>query len=162
GEDLDRELEAGDVRLTMGGEPTFVSIDDMDGEEWNTAAMGPHKRRLAGDLLNGIRDTFAPGGLLHFGQGKWYPGESLPRWAFACYWRTDGHPLWQDPALVGHPDRNYGYGDAEAEAFAEALAERLRVGKAYVIAAYEDPLAYVLKERQLPVNLDTLATDLDD
>jgi transglutaminase-like putative cysteine protease len=32
------ELAQGDVRLTMGGEPTFVSIDDMDGAEWNFTA----------------------------------------------------------------------------------------------------------------------------
>ena len=49
GERIDGELVAGDVRLTMGGEPTFVSMDDMDGDEWNTEAMGPNKRRLAGE-----------------------------------------------------------------------------------------------------------------
>ena len=162
GHRLDRELEAADVRLTIGGEPTFVSIDDMDGEEWNTAAHGPAKLRLAGDLLERLRDTFAPGGLLHFGQGKWYPGESLPRWAFACYWRTDGHPLWADAALAGRPDRDYGYTESNAEAFARALARRLSVDDAHLIAAYEDPLAYIHKERQLPVNLDPIDNQLDN
>ena len=150
------------MRLTMGGEPTFVSIDDMDGEEWNTAAMGPAKRRLGGALLTRVRDAFAPGGLLHFGQGKWYPGESLPRWAFACYWRTDGVPLWHDPSLVGSPDRDDGFDTDDARAFAEALAERLGVGPQYVIAAYEDPLTYIHKERELPVNVDPEHNDLDD
>jgi uncharacterized protein (DUF2126 family) len=162
GDRVDGELEAGDVRLTMGGEPTFVSIDDMDGEEWNTAAMGPSKRRLAGTLLTRVRDTFAPGSLLHFGQGKWYPGESLPRWAFTCYWRSDGVPLWRDPALVGSPDRNDGFDNDDARTFAEALAERLGVGRQYVLDAYEDPLAYIHKERQLPVDVDPEHNDLDD
>ena len=162
GDRVDQELAAGDVRLTMGGEPTFVSIDDMDGDEWNTAAMGPGKRRLGGTLLSRLRETFAPGGLLHFGQGKWYPGESLPRWAFSCYWRTDGKPLWQDMTLVADLERDYGFGTDEAQSFAEALADRLSVGRAHVIAAYEDPLAYVHKERQLPFNVDPEHNTLDD
>ena len=162
GDRVDTELAAGDVRLTMGGEPTFVSIDDMDGEEWNTAATGPAKRRLAGALLRRLRDSFAPGGLLHFGQGKWYPGESLPRWAFTCFWRTDGLPLWRDAALLAEDDRDYGYGVADARMFAEALAERLSVGPEHLLTAYEDPLAYVHKERQLPVNVDPEDNKLDD
>ena len=84
GHEVDGELSGGDVRLTMGGEPTFVSIDDMDGAEWNIAALGPRKRELAGDPDQAPEQRFAPGGLLHFGQGKWYPGESLPRWALGC------------------------------------------------------------------------------
>ncbi len=162
GDRVDHELAAGDVRLTMGGEPTFVSIDDMDGEEWNTAAMGPSKRRLAGDLIRRLREKFAPGALLHSGQGKWYPGESLPRWAFTCYWRQDGHPLWRNPALLAIPDRDYGVGQPQAQAFAEALADRLAVGAENVIAAYEDPLAYIHKESLLPVNVDPVNNKLDD
>jgi uncharacterized protein (DUF2126 family)/transglutaminase-like putative cysteine protease len=162
GDGVDTELSAGDVRLTMGGEPTFVSIDDMDGEEWNTAATGPTKARLAGALLRRLRDTFAPGGLLHYGQGKWYPGESLPRWAYTCFWRTDGLPLWKNAALVADGDRDYGCGNGEARALAEALAERLSVGPEHVLDAFEDPLAYVHKERQLPVNVDPEHNALDD
>ena len=104
GRAIDRDLVAGDVRLTMGGEPTFVSIDDMDGAEWNTAAMGPAKRVLAERLLDRLRQRLAPGGLLHCGQGKWYPGEPLPRWALTCYWRADGVPLWHDRALLASDD----------------------------------------------------------
>jgi uncharacterized protein (DUF2126 family) len=162
GDRVDTDLAAGDVRLTMGGEPTFVSIDDMDGEEWNTDATGPTKAGLAAALLRRVRDTFAPGGLLHHGQGKWYPGESLPRWAYTCFWRTDGLPLWRNPALVADGNRDCRYGTAEARAFAEGLAERLSVGRDHVLAAFEDPLAYVHKERQLPVNVDPEHNALDD
>jgi uncharacterized protein (DUF2126 family)/transglutaminase-like putative cysteine protease len=162
GDQIDAELEAGDVRLTMGGEPTFVSIDDMDGEEWNTAALGPAKLRLAGVLLKRLRRQFAPGGFLHFGQGKWYPGESLPRWAFSCFWRADGLPLWHDPQWVADPDRNYGFGSAEARRFAEELSRTLSIDPEYVISAYEDPLSFIVKERQLPINVDPEDNKLDN
>jgi uncharacterized protein (DUF2126 family)/transglutaminase-like putative cysteine protease len=162
GDQIDEELAAGDVRLTMGGEPTFVSIDDMDGEEWNTAALGSAKLRLAGILLKRLRQHFAPGGFLHFGQGKWYPGESLPRWAFSCYWRTDGLPLWRDLQWIADPDRNYGFGAEHAERFAAEFARTLSVHPDYVITAYEDPLAYVLKERDLPVNVDPKDNKLEN
>ena len=162
GDRIDEELEAGDVRLTVGGEPTFVSIDDMDGEEWNTAAMGPTKQQLAGALIRRLRETYAPGGLLHFGQGKWYPGESLPRWAFTCYWRSDGASLWTNPALIADPTSQGHATEADAERFAEALADRLAVGRTHIIAAYEDPLAYIQQERQLPLNVDPRDNALED
>jgi uncharacterized protein (DUF2126 family)/transglutaminase-like putative cysteine protease len=162
GDRIDQELQAGDVRLTMGGEPTFVSIDDMDGEEWNTGALGPDKLRLSGMLLKGLRERFAPGGFLHFGLGKWYPGESLPRWAFSCYWRADGLPLWRDPDCVADPGRDYGFGAEHAEKFAKELAATLSIDADYVITAYEDPLAYIIKERQLPVNVDPKDNKLED
>ncbi len=161
GEQVDRELRAGDVRLTMGGEPTLVSIDDMEGEEWNTAALGENKKRLSADLLRRLQRRFAPGAFLHYGQGKWYPGESLPRWAMTCYWRSDGMKLWQDPSLAADPSVSYGFTQADAHRFAAHLAERLAVGPQYVIAAYEDPLAYVHKERDLPVNVDPLDNKLE-
>src|SRR5438477_12773445 len=77
GNAVERRLRAGDVRLTMGGEPTFVSLDDMEGAEWNVAAVGPTKERLAATLVERLRERLAPGGLITYGQGKWYPGESL-------------------------------------------------------------------------------------
>ncbi len=79
GHAIDADLKKGDVRLTMGGEPTFVSMDDPDGAEWNFTAVSHKKRILSGELIKRLRKKFAPGSLLHYGQGKWYPGEPLPR-----------------------------------------------------------------------------------
>ncbi len=162
GDQIDGELAAADVRLTMGGEPTFVSIDDMDSPQWTTAALGPHKRERAGELVRRLRDEFAPGALLHFAQGKWYPGEELPRWALNCYWRNDQTPVWRRPELVAD-DRSPGDHDIEdAKRFATHLAERLGVSPRSLMAGYEDPLYYLWKERTLPVNIDPLEVDLDD
>lgn len=150
---VDQRLQAGDVRLTMGGEPTFISIDDMDGAEWNTAAMGPHKRQLAAELLLRLRKQFAPGSLVHFGQGKWYPSESLPRWAFSCFWRRDGVPIQQRDDLIAAEGCDYGHGMAEAEAFTRKLAEQLEVDTGHAVPAFEDPWHYLAKEHRLPPNV---------
>ncbi len=162
GATVDRELQDHDVRLTMGGEPTFVSIDDMDGAEWNTTAVGPNKRRLAESLIRRLQDRFAPGGLLHFGQGKWYPGEQLPRWALACYWRKDGHPIWRNPRLIAGCDENHGHTIDDAEHFLELLAERLHVDSGFAVPAFEDPVYFVRREGQLPVNVDPSDSKLKD
>jgi uncharacterized protein (DUF2126 family)/transglutaminase-like putative cysteine protease len=162
GRQVDADLQAGDVRLTMGGEPTFVSSEDMEGAEWNFDALGPTKRKLAGDVLKRLKDRFAPGGLLYYGQGKWYPGEPLPRWALGCYWRLDGEPVWHDPALVADESIPYGYSTDHAQKFATRLAERLNLNPAYVIPAYEDVWHYLIEEQKLPVNVDPLQRDLKD
>src|SRR5262245_17666242 len=127
GEKVDEDLGAHDVRLTMGGEPTFVSIDDYQSAEWNTAALGPTKRARADTLIRRLRDRFAPGGLLHYGQGKWYPGEPLPRWAFALYWRRDGKPVWRNAALIATETGGYRPLAGDAERFTQAVARRLGV-----------------------------------
>jgi uncharacterized protein (DUF2126 family)/transglutaminase-like putative cysteine protease len=150
---VDKALAKDDVRLTMGGEPTFVSVDDVDGDEWNIAAVGPTKRLLGGRLIEKLTKRFAPGGLLHFGQGKWYPGEPLPRWALTVYWRRDGEKIWLDPALLGREDQEYGHGVAEAERFAEALTARLGFDRSVISPAYEDDWFYADREAKLPVNV---------
>src|SRR6201988_1276393 len=156
GEKGDADLKAHDVRLTMGGEPTFVSVDDLESAEWNIAAVGPTKRGLADDLIRKLRSRFAPGGLLHYGQGKWYPGESLPRWAFGLYWRKDGVPIWKNPGLIADIEGPHKAGIDDAERFAEGAAEKLGVGKDYVLPAYEDPNYWREREQALPINVDPL------
>ena len=138
GRRVDRQLEADDVRLTMGGEPTFVAADDMDGVEWNFTALGERKRVLAGELLLRLRDAFTRGALLHHGQGKWYPGEPLPRWALGLLWRTDGVPLWRDHELL-LADRPGDADAAAAQRLAAAVAEGLGLEADHLIAAREDP-----------------------
>ena len=108
GRRVEQQLSADDVRVTIGGEPTFVAMDDADAPEWNTAATGPTKRRFAADLIHRLRARFAPRGLLHYGQGKWYPGEQLPRWAFSLYWRRDGKDLWRADKLIAEEANDYG------------------------------------------------------
>ena len=154
GHAVDERLRSSDVRLTMGGEPTFVSIDDMQGDEWKTDAVGPTKRGIAAGLLDRLRRRFALHGFTHYGQGKWYPGESLPRWSFTCFWRTDGQPLWNDPDLLANPDQSSQYTVDDAKRFSAALAFRLNVDPSHAVLAYEDALYDLWKEQRLPVNAD--------
>ncbi len=161
GRQIDARLKAGDVRLSVGGEPTFVAAFDRDAPEWNTAAVGPTKRDYADKLIRRLREKFAPGGILHHGQGKWYPGEQLPRWAFSLHWRADGEPLWTDHELVA-PESDSGATIEAAERFAVRLSEHLGVGGDYVQAAYEDPVTFLKQECELPANLEPETNRLDD
>jgi transglutaminase-like putative cysteine protease len=162
GRQVDAELRRLDVRLTMGGEPTFVAIDDRDAAEWNTDALGPTKRLLAADLLWRLRRHYAPTGVVHFGQGKLYPGEQLPRWALGCYWRKDGEPAWHDASLYADERVNYGFGAGDAQRFIRALAGTLGVPAEHVAPGYEDTFYYLWREHRLPVNVDPFDARLDD
>jgi uncharacterized protein (DUF2126 family)/transglutaminase-like putative cysteine protease len=161
GHQIDADLQQSDVRLTMGGEPTFVSIDDMDGAEWTSAALGPVKYKRGDELLRRLRDRFAPKAFLHHGQGKWYPGESLPRWALACYWRKDGQPIWNDPTLVADEADPHPHTENDSRAFALRLMERLGIESHYLLPGFEDIWHYLWKERRLPTNVDPLSNKLE-
>ena len=162
GEKVDADLKVNDVRLTMGGEPTFVSTDDLEGPEWNISAVGPTKRALGDDLIRRLRTRFAPGGLLHFGQGKWYPGESLPRWAFGLYWRKDGVPIWKNSDLIAGIKGPHHAGIEDAERFVQAAAGKLGVDTEFIVPAFEDPNHWQQKEAMLPVNVVPADSKLPD
>ena len=162
GKQVDTDLQAMDVRLTMGGEPTFVSVDDRDGAEWNTTALGPTKRGYAADLVQRLRAKYGANGFLHFGQGKWYPGEQLPRWALSIYWRADGQPCWEDPTLFADEREPSYYTTADAQRFIERLTQRLQLDTQYIAPGYEDVWYYLWRERRLPVNVDPFDSRLDD
>ncbi len=162
GHAIDADLVKHDVRLTMGGEPTFVSLDDPDGPEWNFTAVSHKKRALSGELIKRLRRKFAPGALLHYGQGKWYPGEPLPRYALAAYWRKDGVPVWKDENLIADETRNYGHGAKEAKELATRLAGILGVNPRHLIPGYEDIFYYTWKERRLPSNVTPEKSHLKD
>ena len=162
GERVDADLAVHDVRLTQGGEPTFVSIDDMDGSEWNFTAMGPNKRKLAEGLLHRLKARFAEGGLLQQGQGKWYPGEPLPRWSLSAYWREDGEPLWREPALFADTRTEGKHSIGDAGTLARRLAQVLGLPESMVLTAYEDVPQLLKDEAALPVNLDPLKANLKE
>jgi len=162
GKTVDAALQAGDVRLTMGGEPTFVSIDDFESAEWNTDAVGPTKRDLADELIRRLREKFAPNGLLHHGQGKWYPGESLPRWTFSLYWRRDGKPIWRDLSLIAQEGESKPVTADDAGRLLAAIARNLAISDDHVVPAFEDPAEWILKEGNLPENVTPENSKLKD
>ena len=158
GEQIDAILQADDVRLTQGGEPTFVSADNMDGAEWNIAALGEEKWQLALLLAKRLYQRFAESGVIHYGQGKWYPGEPLPRWALNIYWRKDGLPVWHEPKYLAEKAEDISI--AKLQQFAEQLASRLSINPGYLIPAYEDPWLALDEESRLPTNIDPHQVDL--
>ncbi|MEO5683593.1 MAG: transglutaminase family protein [Chitinophagaceae bacterium] len=159
---VDEDLEKGDVRMTMGGEPTFVSIDDMEGEEWNTGADGKLKRELSHDLIFRLREQFGPSGMIHYGQGKWYPGEPLPRWQYGLFWRKDLYPIWNNINLIAHEKIEKKYTHEHAQAFVKELARHLAVNQENISEAFEDVFYFLWTEGKLPANIDPLQTNSKD
>jgi len=162
GETVDTEMAQMDVRLTMGGEPTFVSVSDRDGAEWNTDALGPTKRGYSTQLIQRLKDQYGEGGFLHFGQGKWYPGEQLPRWALSLYWRTDGEPCWSNKRLFANERDEHRFQTPDAKRFIEHLSARLGLGTQYITPGYEDAWYYMWRERKLPLNVNVFDSKIDD
>lgn len=159
---VDEKFKTQDLRLTMGGEPTFVAVDNMDGEEWNIAALGPTKKKYAHSLLANLQDKFTNGGLLFYGQGKWYPGESLPRWAISCFWRKDGIPIWNNQTLFGDEYYPKNYGEKESYSLIKKITAYLGITDRYLLPGYEDIYYYLWKEGNLPINDDPFKTDLKE
>ncbi|MEM1301143.1 MAG: transglutaminase family protein, partial [Pseudomonadota bacterium] len=161
GATVDDHLARGNVRLTVGGEPTFVAATDRDADEWTIDAVGPTKRSYADRLIRRLRDRFAPGGVLHYGQGKWYPGEQLPRWSFELHWRGDGLPLWGDPDLIA-TEASGKIAPEAARSFVEGLCQRLNVPVENALPAYEDPVEFALREQNLPENATPATNEMAD
>jgi uncharacterized protein (DUF2126 family)/transglutaminase-like putative cysteine protease len=159
---VDNDLFENDVRLSMGGEPTFVSIDDMESDEWNNAADGEHKRFLANNYSRKLLSSFTNGGLLHHAQGKWYPGEPLPRWQTTIFWRKDSKPVWEDSTLLADMNETYPYTNEDAKKFLSELALTLGVSDENILNAYEDPVYYIMKEASMPLDIDVMSYDLKD
>jgi transglutaminase-like putative cysteine protease len=162
GHAVDVDLQTNDVRLTMGGEPTFVSMDDPEGEEWNTTALGPTKRRLATEVYQRLRRRYGAHGVVHFGQGKWYPGEQLPRWSLNCFWRADGEPVWREDALIADESQPGNVPAERANEFLQGIAHRLGLNQRDIFSAYEDSFYYLWRERRLPANVDPFDSRLED
>ncbi len=162
GEQVDRELAQEDVRLTMGGEPTYVATTDRDAREWNLDALGPTKRGYATELVQKLRAEYGKGGFLHFGQGKWYPGEQLPRWALSIFWRADGQPSWRNPKLFADERIPSSYTSEDAKRFIHLLSAKLNLTDEYIESAYEDVWYYLWRERRLPANVDPFDSKLED
>jgi uncharacterized protein (DUF2126 family)/transglutaminase-like putative cysteine protease len=150
---VDAALARGDVRLTMGGEPTFVAATDRDAPEWNIDALGPTKRHYAGRLIRKLTPLWAKGAALTYSMGKHYPGEQLPRWAIHAHWRADGEKVWRDTSLLASDDDTGSATSLDAAKFAAALAERLQVDPGLVNPAYEDVHYYLWREKRLPANV---------
>ena len=162
GFEVDKELEAGDVRLTMGGEPTFVSVDDMESDQWNTAADGAHKRTLAADLSHRLLDRFGKNGMLHHTQGKWYPGEPLPRWEIGIYWRKDQKPIWKDTSLLAGFTEETPVAAASEATFLRTLTSYLGCSSEMVQPVFEDTFYFLWEQGKLPLDTDPSKLDLKE
>ncbi|MCH4552569.1 transglutaminase family protein [Aestuariibaculum lutulentum] len=159
GHKVEKQLQKGDVRLTMGGEPTFVSIDDMEAPEWNTEADGPHKRELAKNLSARLYESFAKGAIIHQAQGKWYPGEPLPRWQIEICWRKDGKKIWNNKKLFSIFSEKAKIPKNADKLFLQTLTKHLGVTDKTIIPTYEDAFYFLWQEGQMPIDIDPTKED---
>ncbi|MEZ4883591.1 MAG: transglutaminase family protein [Chitinophagales bacterium] len=162
GETVEETLQRGDVRLTMGGEPTFVGTEDRDSPEWNDDADGENKRKQALQLAQKLKNHFAANGFIHFGQGKWYPGEPLPRWQYAIFWRKDGKALWIDESLAADPTKDYGMTEKHSETFIKTLSTQLGINEKNCLPCYEDIYYFLWEKNNLPVQVNPEDIDKED
>ncbi|WCL49344.1 transglutaminase family protein [Leptospira sp. GIMC2001] len=151
GSDIDRRIEKNQIHLTIGGEPTFVSTENREDNEWNFGAMGPNKYKISEKLIYKLKEKYSTNSLLQYCQGKWYPGELIPRWSINCYWRKDNEPIWKDFKLLATENEPGKNTVQDSSKFIEALANELRVSKKFILPAYEDIVYYIWKEATLPV-----------
>ncbi|GDX76743.1 hypothetical protein LBMAG41_18190 [Cyanobium sp.] len=95
--EVDRRLGAAGIRLTLGGEPTYVPLEPS-GAEWSVAADGPTKLPMARAMARELQRTTWPGSTLLYCPGKRYEGEVNPRWALRLVTGLDGQPAVRWPA----------------------------------------------------------------
>ena len=122
----ERRLAAAGIRLTLGGEPTYVPLLP-EGAEWSVSADGPTKLPMARRLARELQLQVWPNSTLLYCPGKRYEGEVNPRWALRLIQRSDGTaPVrWAAPCQPGEtgtpPD------GPTARAWIDRLSQRLGV-----------------------------------
>jgi len=137
GKSIDLKLNAMDVRLTMGAEPTFVSQDHPEENEWSIFALGKQKKEMADSLLQLLFYAFAKGGVIQYGQGKWCSGELQPRWSLNCYWRKDGLKIWTNQDLLAAEMSTTDYCTRDLQPWMNHLVEQLHLSPEFIRTAYE-------------------------
>lgn len=126
---VDATFAAHGVRLTLGGEPTYIPVDPQ-GPEWSVTALGPTKLRYAYALADALIEQSLPNAVAIYSPGKFYPGEVNPRWAINLVWNRDGSPL--VPSLAEIKGRTTKLEAGIFERFRTQLNERLGIGDGWL------------------------------
>ena len=128
---IETTLASHKVRLTLGGEPTYVPVDPA-GHEWSITALGPTKLRYAYALSDALIAQALPHAVAIYSPGKIYPGELNPRWTINLVFRRDGQPIFPKKLLKKTVD-------PALPQFMAALLSALRIKAQWLQAL--DPLA---------------------
>lgn len=161
GHAVEASLRRSGVRLTMGGEPTFVPVHP-EGAEWRTAALGPTKLAYARRLAHELVRTSWPGAVILETSGKHYPGEPLPRWTLLVQKRADAHPVWRDLSLLRADTEPGRHDTVHAREFIAALAWELTIPPAHALPFAETSAPDTATGYVLPLDHDGAAWVSDD